>query len=139
MPKPPDEKVSLSGWLLSSATSSGSDLAGTDGMDHQHVVGGRQLDDRGEIGIQPKAYIGQQRRRGRSRQRDRQDRMAVRRLLENFGRSEDRAGLVLDDDAPAFGFGELVRDDAADDVGRRAGGGGADDADHARWVGLRAQ
>ena len=31
VPKPPDEKVSLSGWLFTSATSSETDFAGTQG------------------------------------------------------------------------------------------------------------
>jgi len=31
VPKPPEENVSWSGWLLSSVTSSGTDLAGTEG------------------------------------------------------------------------------------------------------------
>ena len=32
MPKPPEENVSLSGWLLRSATSSATECAGTDGL-----------------------------------------------------------------------------------------------------------
>src|SRR5262249_62021505 len=31
-PNPPDEKLSLSGWVFSSATSPASDLAGTEGL-----------------------------------------------------------------------------------------------------------
>ena len=107
-------------------------------MNDEDVVRGGELDHGSEIGFEPKADVRQQRGSRRCRQGDREDRVSVRRLLENLGGANrlNRAWLVLDDDPPAFAFCKLISDDAAHDVRRRAGGGRPDNADHVRWIWL---
>ena len=100
---------------------------------------GHDLDYRRKIGVVPKGYVRQECGRCRGAQCEGEDRISIGRLPEDLAGCKRPYGsrLVLDDNPPAFAARKLVRDDARDDVRRRARAASDDDADHAGRVGLR--
>jgi hypothetical protein len=108
------------------------------GIDDQDVVGGADLDHRREIGLDPELGIGNERRDRGERSSDREQGVAVGRLLENLVGADRHHGtrLVLDDHVPAFAFGQGGGDDARQNVGGRARRSRHDDADDIGRKGL---
>jgi hypothetical protein len=108
-------------------------------IDDQNVVAGADSNERREIDVVFERRIGKERRRGRDRGGDGQDRMTIGRLLEHLHRADrgQGAGLVFDHHLPALAVRQRVRDHACQDVGRRRSGVRHDDPNDIRWKRFR--
>jgi len=91
-------------------------------VDHQNVIGRADLNERREITLDSELCIGNESGDRGKRRGDREQRVAVGRLFENFGDADrhDGAGLVLHDHVPAFALRQRRGDDAGEDIGWRA-------------------
>jgi hypothetical protein len=103
---------------------------------------GRRADrgDVGEVGDRVVGLLLEHERADRDRRRVREHQgVAVGRRLHDVEPADAAAGagLVVDDDRLAELLGELLADDAGDDVARPARGEGDDDAD--RLLGVRGE
>ena len=109
-------------------------------MNDEHVGRGRGERDRREVPNRIEGHFGEEARVDRERpRRTHQDRVAVGRGLGDEVGADvaARARPVVDHDLLREALGELLRDDASDDVGAAARREGDDEADRLGGISFR--